>query len=345
MAKIAIHLVTWNGGKYIPFLFDSLRKQTFQDWKLYIVDNGSVDETVSVLRDECGKLSRPYELFENKENIGFAKGHNQLYQKNNHEQFIVIINQDIYLESKCLERLFYFLESNNEVAVASPRIMKWQFGEKDAFSNRIDSLGLKIFKNRRVVDWYAGENWSQVRISPPQNDVNAIEVFGVSGAFAMFRKNALDNTVEKPGELFDSQFWSYKEDVDLAFSLQESGYKSYVILDAVVYHDRTAAGQRSPSDWAAHKNKQTQSEWVRYYSYRNHLLALYKHEYWQNLILDFSWIFWYELKKFGYFLLFNRAVLKGLKDLLSKRKSLKKQRAHIQTRKKITWKQMRRWWI
>ncbi|MBT3817027.1 MAG: glycosyltransferase family 2 protein, partial [Candidatus Magasanikbacteria bacterium] len=29
--KLTIHLVTWNGAKYVPYLFESLRKQTYRD--------------------------------------------------------------------------------------------------------------------------------------------------------------------------------------------------------------------------------------------------------------------------------------------------------------------------
>ncbi len=76
--KLSIHLVTWNGAKYIPHLFQSLKKQTFQDWSLLILDNGSTDNTVEELRLNIKNLGVDCELIENKKNFGFAGGHNQL---------------------------------------------------------------------------------------------------------------------------------------------------------------------------------------------------------------------------------------------------------------------------
>ena len=79
MPKLSVHLVTWNGSKYIPYLFGSLRKQTFQDWKLYILDNASTDDTVERMKKElvdsassADRFPVPYELVESKENIWFS---------------------------------------------------------------------------------------------------------------------------------------------------------------------------------------------------------------------------------------------------------------------------------
>ena len=50
--KLSVQLVAWNGGKYIPYLFDSLRKQTFSDWQLIILDNASSDDTLEKIKTE-----------------------------------------------------------------------------------------------------------------------------------------------------------------------------------------------------------------------------------------------------------------------------------------------------
>src|SRR3989338_8912616 len=95
--KLAVHLLTWNGSKYIPYLFDSLRKQTFKDWKLFIVDNNSTDNTVEAIKKELNNFGVQSELEVNEENIGFAGGHNQIFLKSNSE-YVLFLNQDIYLD-------------------------------------------------------------------------------------------------------------------------------------------------------------------------------------------------------------------------------------------------------
>ncbi len=320
----------------MPFLFDSLRKQTYTDWTLFVLDNNSGDNTLELIKKELNTFPVQYKIVVNKENKGFAGGHNQAFKESDSE-YVLLLNQDMYLAPDCLEKAVMFLDNHPDVAAVSPRLMKWDFPTN--FTDQIDALGLKVYRSRRVVEQYTQQNWLELknRFSSP-----ILPVFGVSGALPVFRSVALKNVVYGDGGIFDESYHSYKEDLDLAYRLAAVGYKSYVLLDAVAHHDRSAAGPKEMGDARALDNKKKQSEWVRYHSYKNHLATLYKNEYWQNLALDFPWILWYELKKFAYFLLFDRKVLGGLKELFGQ--DLAKKRQLIKPLRKISWQEMRKWW-
>ena len=131
-----------------------------------------------------------------------------------------------------------------------------------------------------------------------------VEVFGVSGAMPCFRTAVITGLPGNDGALFDSRFFSYKEDVDLAWRLRAMGWKAYTLLDAVAYHDRTAAAPDDPSDNAAAKHWKTKSALVRQYSYRNHWFTLIK-----NAPLTPSTL-WFELKKFLYLVVREPAVIR-----------------------------------
>jgi len=344
--KLSVHLVTWNGAKYIPYLFDSLRKQTFLDWKLIIWDNNSEDKTVELIKNELNTSSFSSEIIENKENIGFSGGHNELFKKCNTDYFL-LLNQDMYLEPDCLEKMVKFLDNQIDTAVISPRLMRWLFSEVEAgrlensFSDYVDSLGLKICRNRRVVELNNQENWS-TSVLRHKSD---LEVFGVSGALPMFRKKLVDNVKFADGNIFDPLFHIYKEDVDLAWRLRIAGYKAVVILDAIAFHDRTGAGPRELDDRSARINKKKQSFWIRYHSYKNQLIMLMRNEDLENFKLDFPWILWYEIKKFFYFLLFDRKVLKGLGEIWRNREKIKEQRTKINGLRKTDYQEIRKWFV
>lgn len=384
--KLSVHLVTWNGAKYVPLLFQSLRNQTYKDWQLVILDNASTDGMVEAMKQELENFPVECELIESTENTGFAGGHNQLYKKlgiKSQElwEYFVCLNQDLYLEPDCLEKLVQFLDTHQDTAVISPRLMKWEFmvqlpllqGESLAFAaskrlrprrwgeapekltnytDQIDSLGLKIYRNRRVREKYSGKLWSEVkgkmhlsfRAERFRENQTALEVFGVSGTLPCFRRSMIEAVCFPNGTFFDESYHSYKEDVDLAWRLRSGGYKAYVLLETVAYHDRSAAGPATTDDRAARENKKTQSEWVKYHSYQNHLMTLYKNEYGQNFLIDFPFIVWYELKKFGYFLVFDRAVLKGLAKVWRLRHELKEKKGKIKEKRKVSWKELRTWW-
>ena len=317
-----------------------------------ILDNASADDTVSKIKKELENFPFEHELIINKENRGFAGGHNQLnaeYRMQNIE-YILLLNQDMYLMDDCLEKLVTFMDGHSDVAAVSPRLMKWNYNSlqltanslQESFTNQIDSLGLKVFRNRRVIEKYAGKIWedkkSKLELSHHTND-EAMEVFGVSGALPMYRKSMIDEV-----GLFDESFGSYKEDVDLAYRIRSAGYKAYILLDTIAYHDRAAAGPVDLNDKTAFENKMKQTEWVKYYSYKNHLMTLIKNEYWQNYLLDLPWIKWYELKKFVYFLLFDRSVLKGLGEIFKRLNDLKIKRLEIIRKRKVGWREIRKWW-
>ncbi len=346
MSKLSVNLVVWNGAKYLPHLFDSLRKQSYQDWELQILDNGSDDNSVEIIEKEIINFPVPVKFFKEKENYGFAKGHNILFRENDSEYFL-LLNQDMYLTEDCLEKMVDFLDKNPAVAAVSPRLMRWDFakigeGLDNTFSSQVDALGLKVFRNRRVIEQYTGENWEEIKNIFGSKD--KLEVFGVSGALPMYRLEAIEKVLFSDKQMFDENYHSYKEDVDLAWRLRLSGYSSFVLLDTVAYHDRAGAGPKEKSDWAALENKKNHSYLVKYYSYRNHLMTLYKNERGQNFWLDFVFILWYELKKFVYFLIFDPKILKGLKDLFLLKNDLKNKRQEVEKITQTSPKELRIWW-
>ena len=351
--KLSVHLVTWNGAKYIAPLFDSLRQQSFKDWCLYIWNNNSSDDTVAQIKKELADFPFEYKIVEHDQNIGFAGGHNRLIT--NYKllitNYVLLLNQDLYLMPDCLEKMIGFMDEHVDIAMTSPRLMKWDFPSRHSerseeslaslgFTNVIDSLGMKVFRNRRVVEQYAGENWDQTKNKFLVKEF--LPVFGVSGTLPMLRRTVIDQIKFSNGNFLDETYHSYKEDVDLAYRLNSAGFSSAVLLDAVAYHDRSANGPSTMDDVAAVNNKKTQSEWVKYHSYKNHLMTLYKNEYGQNLALDFLAILWYELKKFGYYLLFDRSVMKGLHEIWNNRHELDLKRKQIISKRKIDWKEMRK---
>lgn len=304
--KLSVQLVTWNGAKYIPHLFASLRAQTYKDWTLHVLDNGSTDGTAdAVARMGIGTFERL------QENIGFVGGHNRLFTEYHDADLVLLINQDMVLEPDCIGELVRFMEAHPRAAAVSPRLMRWDpaTGEK---SDRIDTLGLALYCTGRVVDWMHGHAWEEgmcdvlpyrTAVLREEHEECFVEVFGVSGAMPCFRIAALRG-LPASSSIFDEHFFSYKEDVDLAWRLRWMGWKAYLLPHAVAYHDRTAAGPDGAGDYAAAKHWKTKSELVRKYSYRNHWFALIKNAPWSRALL------WFELKKLMYLLFREPSVVR-----------------------------------
>ena len=358
MSKLSVHLVAWNGAKYIPYLFESLRAQTYKDWELLAIDNGSKDETADLIEQEFKNFPVPARLIRNKENNGFAGGHNQAVRemrvpptlppptsgggmRRGAPEYIQLLNQDMYLAPDYFERVVAMMDANPEAGAGQGMLLKWDFNT-NTYTDVVDTMGLKVLRNRRVVDWKTGEH------NAPQPPLTlrggGVEVFGVSGALPIYRRKAIEDVMFE-GQMFDEDLFSYKEDVDLAFRLRSAGWKACVSLEARAWHDRTAAGPREKSDRSMLKNRKTKSAFVNYHSYKNHLTVLLKNEHRANFAKDWPWICFYELKKLFYLALFDWSTLKGLKEVKKLWPQTKKKRNVIMKNYKVKPEEMRAWFV
>lgn len=335
--------------KYLPFLFESLKQQTFTDYEFILIDNSSHSNVIAVAESELKKIGCSYKVLDAGGNVGFAAGHNLAY-KNSSTSYFLLLNPDMYLNKDVLANMVGFLDAHHDTSNVSVRLMRWDFDlGAEGFTNDIDAIGIRLFRNRRAVEWLTREEWKQESNNKDLQKIfgkSAIEVFGASGAFVMYRRNSIEKVL-LPGEnIFDPTYHSYKEDLDLAYRLRNAGFTSYVILDTVAYHDRTGAGPRNLGDAAAIKNKKTQPYYVSFHSYKNHIRTLYKNEYWQNFLIDLPFILWYEIKKFGFLLLTNpKVIFLGWKEIFAHFGYTNAARRAIHKTRKNHYQGIRRWFL
>lgn len=333
--KLCVQLVVWNGEQYLAPLFSSLKNQTFKDWELLIWDNGSTDGSKKIIEANVLDLGVDVKKHFHDSNTGFSPAHTALFNLSE-SKYIFTLNQDTILESDVMEKLVNFLDANPKIASVSPTILRLDNGRR---TRTIDSLGLEIRKNRQAVDCDAGKDYSELASEPGK----VKPVFGVTAAAAMYVRDAVIKVCKK-GELFDVSYLSYQEDVDLAWKLRLGGFDSAVLTDVIVYHNRSV---RDSSGRFSDKvsSKKNQPFFVRKQSYKNHLSTMFKNEQWQNFILDFIHIFWYEGMKLVYNIIFDKGVLAAIKELWNEREYLLAERQRVQSNAVESWRNIGRWWV
>ena len=313
----------------MPFLAASLKKQTFQNFDLKIIDNGSSDKTL----DSLAQFFPEKKPISYKKNLGFSKAHNLLIAWTK-EPYLLILNQDIILNPDYLEKAVNFLDEHPEASGVMGKILKWDFTSfneasarqvKNKLTNIIDSLGIKIYKNHQSADIGQGEKDDNKNQEPE-------EIFGLSGAASFFRKNDLEKIKITLGqgngekhEYFDEDFFAYKEDVDLAYRLRLAGLKTFLLPKIIAYHARSIGHFEK----TIKQERAARPSAVKIYSYRNHLSILVKNEFLKNKLKYFWPIFWYEFKKLAYLLIFERSTLKALPMFFQDKSKMKQKRKFI----------------
>lgn len=334
MSRVIIQLVSWNGIKYLPYLFASLQNQTFKEFDVRVWDNGSTDGTQEWLKEYAASYVPEVHITVSPTNIGFASGHNKLFENSLKDaEYVLLQNQDMQLEPTFLETLVEEMDARPSVGSCSGRLMKWAFPKT---TNMVDSLCLRPLPNHRVIEDGGGVEWVDC-------GTRVRDVFGVSGALPLYRTEALRD-VAHAGEVFDAGYFSYKEDVDLAWRLRRMGWGSITVLDAVAHHDRSAAAPAALDDITAAKNRSTKSALAKKYSYRNHLRLLIKLAGHEVGVGGWLATIWYEFKKAVFMLVVApRDAWWAWSELMRERGSLYAERRRISAAARVPSASLRRW--
>lgn len=97
---IAIVLSTYNGADYIAQQLDAILAQTYQHWRCYIRDDGSKDDTVSILRQYSAKDARIIFLDDQKGNMGLNPSHYYLLGIPQENYIATCDQDDVWLSNK-----------------------------------------------------------------------------------------------------------------------------------------------------------------------------------------------------------------------------------------------------
>ena len=338
--KVSIQIVTWNSLRYIFDCLESLMRQSFRDFSVLIIDNASDDGTVEFIRANYPTVS----VLQNFRNLGYARANNQGIQLST-ANYVLVMNPDVVLAEDFLEKIVSFAESKPHGGSFGGKILKLRsqaIDEKDEAGLRqmikseiIDAAGLAIFKSRQAIN--RGENEAD------QNQYERRqEVFGLTGACVLYRRSALLDIAIK-NEFFDSDFFAYKEDIDLAWRLRLYGWENWYQPAAVSYHYR----QMSAPEVINFKNKflsrQRSSKILRRFSWRNHHLMLAKNDFFGNLILALPWFLVREIKIILYFLIFEPFQFKNFIEFFRLLPLALIKRKVIMAHRKVEAKGMRQW--
>ncbi len=118
---ISVIVPTYNRQKYIKKALDSVLFQSYQNFEIIIVDDGSTDDTKSVVEDYL-KDPRVFYLYQSNQKVSMARNNGI---KNSRGEYIALLDSDDYwLDSKKLEKQVNFFENNPEYLLTSGGIIR-----------------------------------------------------------------------------------------------------------------------------------------------------------------------------------------------------------------------------
>jgi GT2 family glycosyltransferase len=315
MLRISVHIVTYNSAHVIETCLESVIQQQGADFDILVIDNASQDDTVERVK------RMGVDMVRNKTNSGYAAAHNQAIMLTQSE-YVLTLNPDVWLDPDFLRAMVAALDRNPRVGSAAGCLLRVNYlGSKPL---GIDSTGLIMTRARR-------QKLRDENIPINKRPAYYTPIFGPDGAAAFYRRAMLQD-INVMGEVFDSDFFMHKEDVDVCWRAQLRGWGSIYVPGAVAHHIRGfRPGQRGRV-----------SQQMRFYGVRNRYLLMLKNETWPHFLRDIWAIGFYDLGILLYILLRERQSIAAYRSVRELYPRMIEKRRIIQSRRTVRWRDIRR---
>jgi len=298
---VSVIVPNWNGKHFLEECLNCLRDQTYQDFEIIVVDNGSIDGSVEFVKKtfpEGQIISLPL-------NKGFSGAANEGI-KSAKGKFIALLNNDTMVDDRWLEELVKGISGSEDIGFCASKVFCLpRKGEIDSAGDSYTRYGVAFKRRDRI-----GKNVFLQREL----------VFGACAVAALYRSSML----EEIGD-FDEDFFCLYEDVDLSFRAQLAGYKCLYVPTAIVYH---RVGGTAGTD----------NDFTLYYGQRNLELVFLKNMPLPLLIKYLPLHTGYVILAFIYHLLRRegKIFLYSKMDALKRIRSTLQKRKIIQRKKKVS---------
>ena len=220
--EIPIIVLNWNGLADTLACMASLERQTYQQFKVFLADNGSQASDVAALKERFAEQEQ-VELSFNDSNLGFTKAHNILFTQllKADYKYIVTLNNDTEQEPDWLEKLISFAEQKDADMVCSKMV---NFFDRSI----MDNAGHCMLNTAEIIPWASGE--------PVDQWVKPFTNFGPCAGAALYSVRMMRDI-----GIFDERFITGYEDAEYGVRANLVGYTSWFAPEAVVYHKVSAS--------------------------------------------------------------------------------------------------------
>ncbi|MEE1117089.1 glycosyltransferase family 2 protein [Methanosphaera sp.] len=257
---VSIILLNWNGYEDTLEALESLYQINYPKYNVIVADNNSTNDSVEKIKEyalgnirveteytkyvdnkpikltivnegeysEIDNTSDENEkkllLIKNNENYGFAKGNNIAIDytiKYDNPDYILLLNNDTIVDPNFLEKMINVAQNDSKIGLLGP---KFYYYDYEGSHETIWCIGSVV-----DLDHFPGHHSI---MEEPDYDLtqDVIECDWVSGAGALIKTEAM------PESYLSTEFFFGCEDVDLAISIKEKGYKVVTVMDSIIWH-------------------------------------------------------------------------------------------------------------
>ena len=214
---VQIVILNWNGFEVTLRCIESLARQTYPNFRIVVIDNGSTDDSLRALAglgDRAKLIALP-------ENLGFTGGNNFAMQHAfaNGADYVWMFNSDAEADPDALTKIVAACEVDSSIGLASPLVL--EENDHSAIQFGCGLFDLKVPEYFPSYDMGQSRDW-QLRFP------DRIVLHGT----ALLVRRTLYQAI---GGL-DDHFFAYWEDMDYSIRSSQAGFRNVAVLDTAIYH-------------------------------------------------------------------------------------------------------------
>ena len=301
---ISIIVLNYNAGELLLNCINSLKKSTYQNIEILVVDNISSDDS----HTKCKKQFPDIKLIQNRKNLGYCGGNN-VGIKEAKGEFIVILNPDTIVEENWLDEMFNAFNEFGD-GLYQPKIIS--LNESDIIQStgnmiHVFGFGFARDKGKKIIE-----------------KKEEIEKIGYASGTCLFTTKKV---LEKVG-LLDEFLFLYHDDLDLGWRAAQIGINSYYVPKSKIFHAESYSLK-----WSAKKFYWLERN--RKYCLKTHYSKdTYKKMSFSLMLVDLSiWIFYISKG-------FLNAKIRAELDILKNKKIIENKYLELEKKKIISDKEL-----
>lgn len=209
---VSVIIPNYNGECFLKECLEALKRQTFDDMEVILVDNASTDDSVRLAKE----LYQEIRVIELDDNTGFAYAVNRGIEAAKGE-YVLLLNNDTIVFPNFVKNQYKMIKGKPDVFSCSALMIQNQNHEL------VDDAGDEL----AVLGW----GFAPDRDKPVSGCGVPHEVFSSCAGAAIYRKAVFDEI-----GLFDESFFAYLEDMDVGYRARLAGYRNLYNPYAKVYH-------------------------------------------------------------------------------------------------------------
>ena len=230
---VGIVILNWNGVEDTIECVNSVLKSTYETYKIYIVDNGSIDNSVELFLNKYGTEDKVTVVSTGK-NLGFSGGNNvgMRLAVDEGATYILLLNNDTEVDSQFLEPLIETLDKNKDIGVTTGKIYFYNTDKQIWFYGGLMDRDTAI---GQAINW---KEYDKGQINESR------DIDYATGCVLMVKREV----IQEIGYL-DDDFFYLCEDAEYCFRVSDAGYRIVAVPGSIVWHKITkslAGGEEAP---------------------------------------------------------------------------------------------------